>query len=103
MLTRAYKTVFWEGWTLAGDASYTAHTLDFSGVAAFADDSSISAYAKPSVYFMVKNGIINGVGNNMFAPNTSNIPANAAANYGQATREVAAKIAVATLENLKKK
>ncbi len=102
MLTRAYKAVFWEGWTLAGDLSYTAHTLDYSGVATFADDAKIAAYAKPSVYFMAKNGIIAGVGDNMFAPNAANIPANAALHYGQATREVATKIAVATLENLGK-
>lgn len=100
MLTRAYKAAFWEGWTLAGDNSYTAHTLDYSGVAAFADDASISAYAKASVYFMVKNKIIDGVGNNMFAPNQANIPVGAAVNYGQATREQAIKIAVASKENL---
>lgn len=101
MLTRAYKAAFWEGWTLAGDGTYTKYTLDYSGVKPFADDASISAYAKPSVYFMVKNNIIGGVGNNMFAPNRSNIPANAALTYGQATREAAIKIAVASFENLK--
>jgi len=101
MLTRAYKAIFWEGWTLAGDGSYTKHTLDYSGVAPFADDADISPYAKPSVYFMAKNNIINGVGNNMFAPNRSNIPKNAAVTYGQATREAAIKMAVGSLENLK--
>jgi len=101
MLTRAYKAAFWEGWTLDKDGSYTAHTLDYSGVPAFADDSDISSWAKPSVYFMVKNNVINGVGNNRFAPNTANIPANAALYYGQATREAAIKIAVASYENLK--
>lgn len=101
MLTRAYKAAFWEGWTLATDGSYAAHKLDYSGVPAFDDDQDISSWAKPSVYFMVKNNIINGVGNNRFAPNTANIPANAAVNYGQATREVAIKIAVASYENLK--
>ena len=101
MLTRAYKATYWEGWTLAKDSSYTAKTLDYSGIAVFADDASISAYAKPSVYFMAKNNIINGVGNNMFAPNRANIPANAALTYGQATREAAIKIAVASFENLK--
>jgi hypothetical protein len=100
MLTRAYKAAFWEEWTLADDPTYTKHTLNYSGVATFADNAAISAYAKPSVYFMVKNGIIDGVGNNMFAPNTSNIPASAAANYGRATREQAVKIAVASIDNL---
>jgi hypothetical protein len=100
MLTRAYKAAFWAGWTLAGDASYTAHTLDYSGVPTFADDASISAYAKASVYFMVKHHILDGMGNNMFAPNTSDIPVGAAINYGRATREQAIKIAVASKENL---
>ena len=34
----------------------------------FADDASISEWAKESVYFMAENGIINGVGDNMFSP-----------------------------------
>jgi len=101
MLTRAYKAAYWEGWSLAADSSYKTHKLDYEGVAPFADDADISAFAKPSVYFMVKYNIINGVGNNMFAPNRANIPANAAVNYGQATREAAIKIAVASYENLK--
>lgn len=99
MLTRAYKTAFWDGWTLNTDASYTKYTLDFSGVAPFSDDNQISNYAKPSVYFMVKNGIIDGVGNNMFAPK-QNPSASTAVNYGIATREAAVKIAVAAYENL---
>jgi len=101
MLTRCYKLTFWEGWTLATDGSYSAHTLDYTGVSTFADDAKISGYAKPSVYFMVKNNIIGGVGNNIFAPNTSGIAANAALNYGRATREVAIKIAVESYKNLK--
>ena len=35
---------------------------------AFADDADISDWAKESVYFMSENGIINGVGDNKFAP-----------------------------------
>jgi len=101
MMTRAYKAAFWEGWTLDGDGTYAKNTLDYSGVAPFADDADISAYAKPSVYFMAKNNIIGGVGNNMFAPNRSNIPKNAALTYGQATREAAIKMAAASYENLK--
>jgi len=101
MLTRAYKAACWEGWHLNIDSTYTAHKLDYEGVPPFADDADISAFAKPSVYFMVKHNIISGVGNNMFAPNTANIPANAAVNYGLATREAAIKIVVASYENLK--
>ncbi len=101
MLTRAYKASFWEGWTLATDGSYTANKLDYSGVTPFADDADISAYAKPSVYFMVKNKILDGIGSNKFAPNRANIPKDAAITYGQATREAAIKMAVASYENLK--
>ena len=48
---------------------------------------------------MVKNRIIDGVGNNMFAPK-ANPSASSAVNYGLATREAAVKIAVASFENL---
>ena len=34
----------------------------------FADDAEISAYAKASVYAMEQSGILNGIGNNLFAP-----------------------------------
>lgn len=34
----------------------------------FADDADISDWAKDSVYFMSENGVINGVGDNKFAP-----------------------------------
>lgn len=37
----------------------------------FADDSSISSWAKSSVYFMARNGIIVGTGNNRFSPQRS--------------------------------
>lgn len=86
MLTRVYKKLNWEGWTLAGDASYTPHSLDNKGVAPFADDANISAWAKPSVYFMVKYDIIKGLGGNRFGPkNTTS--AETAAGYANATRE----------------
>ena len=48
----------------------------------------ISAYAKESVYFMVANNIINGMGGNKFAPkNTTS--AEEAQGYANATREQA--------------
>ena len=34
----------------------------------FADDASISDWAKESVYFMAENGIVGGVGDHLFAP-----------------------------------
>lgn len=47
---------------------------------AFADDASIADYAKTAVYLLKENGVINGRGENTFAPN------------GTATRAEAAKI-----------
>ncbi len=97
MLTRVYKKVNWEGWTLAGDNSYTKHSLDNKGVTPFSDDAKISAYAKPSVYFMAKYKIIQG-SNNIFAPrNTTS--AEAASGYANATREQALAISNRTFEN----
>jgi hypothetical protein len=98
ILTRVYKKLNWEGWTLAGDASYTAHSLDNKGVPLFADDAQISGYAKASVYFMVKYEIIKGLGNNKFGPkNTTS--AETAAGYANATREQALLISNRTFEN----
>jgi len=31
MLTRVYKAVYWEDWTLEGDGAYNKHVLDTSG------------------------------------------------------------------------
>lgn len=56
----------------------------------FEDDWKISSYAKESVYLMRKLGIINGVGDNMFAPNDN------------ATRAQAAKIICGVAEKVKK-
>lgn len=99
MLTRVFKRVTIPGWTLDTDSKYT---LNYTMPAKFADDAKISAFAKPSVYFMVSNGIISGVGNNVFAPAavTSSEKAN---NYASATREQALVIAVRMAENLKGK
>jgi hypothetical protein len=95
MLTRVYKAVYWEGWTLGEDAAYDRHVLDTAGVAKFSDDELISGYAKDSVYFMVKNNIITGLGNNMFGPAPRE---GQEGSYGRATREQAFKIAVAMIE-----
>ncbi|MFA5324092.1 MAG: S-layer homology domain-containing protein [Smithella sp.] len=95
MLTRTYKTAFWEGWTLAGDADYATHALDIEGAVKFSDDNLIGFWAKDSVYFMVKSGIINGGGENIFAPS---FQAGKKEGYGTATREQAFKMAVAMSE-----
>jgi hypothetical protein len=88
MMTRVYKALEWDGWSLDQDGTYTGHKLDIEGVNPFADDVQISDWAKESVYFMVKSNIINGVGNNSFDA------------QGRATREQAFKIAVAMVDML---
>ncbi|HPL99098.1 MAG TPA: S-layer homology domain-containing protein [Bacillota bacterium] len=95
MLARVYKAVYWEGWALGEDAAYDRHVLDTAGVAKFSDDELISGYAKDSVYFMVKNNIIAGIGNNMFGPAPKE---GQEGSYGRASREQAFKIAVAMIE-----
>lgn len=98
MLTRVYKAVYWEGWTFEGDGAYGKHVLNTEGVNKFNDDNLISSYARDSVYFMAKNNIIAGLGNNIFGPS----PATGKdASYGKATREQAFKIAVAMIEKFK--
>ena len=97
MLTRVVKKVAHPNYTIETDANYP---LDTSGVNRFADDGDISDYAYAAVYFMAKNGIINGMGNNLFAPkNTTS--AQAAAFYANATREQALLTSVRSLNNLK--
>ncbi len=98
MLTRVFKKVSLAGWTLATDSQFT---LPYEKPALFADDNDISDWAKDSVYFMVANGIINGVGNNKFAPKNVT-SADEANGYANATREQALIIAVRMVENLKK-
>ena len=99
MLTRVVKAAYIQGWTLATDSQYT---LTFTMPAKFNDDAKISAWAKPSVYFMVANNIIKGMGGNNFAPqNTTS--AEIAVGYANNTREQALAIAVRIVENLKDK
>lgn len=96
MLTRVYKKVNWEGWTIKEDATYTKHSLDYKGVAPFADDANIFPNFKPSVYFMAKYKIIQ-VTNNLFVP--KNTPtAEDAKNYTNATREQALLFSNRTFE-----
>ncbi|MCL2059268.1 MAG: S-layer homology domain-containing protein [Oscillospiraceae bacterium] len=96
MLTRVYKRVALNGWTLAADANYP---LPYTRQAPFADDADISDWARDSVYFMVSRGIIQGMGNNLFGPrNTTS--AQEATNYASATREQALLISTRMVENL---
>ena len=97
MLTRVYKKIALPGWTLAADSQFT---LAYEKPAAFADDAQISSWAKDSVYFMAANKLINGVGDNLFAPKNTT-PAEEALGYANATREQALIIAARMVENLK--
>ena len=96
MLTRVFKRVTMPGWTLSTDGGYT---LTYLMAARFADDANISPWAKDSVYFMVANNIIQGMGSNMFAPRATT-STQEAAGYATATREQALAIAVRMVENL---
>lgn len=96
MLTRVFKKVFVEGWTLKEDGKYT---FNYTMPTKFADDANISEWAKPSVYFMVSHGIISGVGNNTFAPRATTT-SEEAAGYASATREQALAISLRIVEKL---
>ena len=96
MLCRVYKRSEWPEWSLEKDEDYT---INYSGVPKFSDDNEISDYAKPSVYFMVKYGVLNGIGNNLFAPkNTTS--RQQAENYANATREQAIAMSLRSFKNL---
>lgn len=98
MLTRVFKRTTIPTWSLAEDGRYP---LDYKKPTLFADDAQISGYARESVYFMVANSIINGVGGNRFAPQNTTT-AQEATGYANATREQALVIAVRMVENLGK-
>ncbi len=97
MLTRTFKRATMNGWTIQNDAQFA---LTYDKPSAFADDKDISDWAKDSVYFMAANNIINGVGNNKFAPKNVTTEEQATG-YANATREQALIIAVRMVENLK--
>ncbi len=85
MLARAYKAAMLSGWTLADDAAFP---LSYTMPAAFTDNAGIQSWAYDNVYFMVANGILNGMGDGTFAP------------AGSTTREQALLIAVRMVEKL---
>jgi hypothetical protein len=85
MLTRSYKAIVLEGWTLDTDSAYT---LPYMRPATFADNGKIASWASDSVYFMAANSILNGVGGNMFSPDSN------------ATREQSIVIAVRMCQKL---
>lgn len=85
MLCRVIKKSVYPAWTIETDADYC---MDISGVQKFEDDGDISQWAKPSVYFMSKFGIIKGVSNTHFAPKNISTEQEASG-YASATREQA--------------
>lgn len=66
----------------------------------FADDGFISDWAKDSVYFMVENAIINGIGEGKFAPRNVTQEQEDAL-YANSTREQAVAISVRMYEKFK--
>jgi len=98
MLTRVYKALYLEGWNIAEDDAYA---LDYKVAKIFEDDADISAYAKPSVYFMVDNKVIKGLTETLFGPR--NISSRQEAeNYANASREQALIMAVRSFKNLQR-
>jgi len=85
MLCRVIKKYSYPNWTMENDADYY---MDTTGVQKFADDVDISEWAKPSVYFMAKFGIVKGVSDTHFAPKNTTTQQEASG-YASATREQA--------------
>lgn len=86
MLCRVVKKYSYPDWTIATDNQYY---LDTSGAKVYADDAYISAWAKPSVYYLTKMGIFQGVDDGTrFAPKAVT-DAQKASGYATATREQA--------------
>lgn len=67
----------------------SGNRLMAAGIELFHDDGDISSYAKPSVYYMVYKGFVQGTGNNFFKPK------------GVATREQAMAMTVRMFESVK--
>ena len=100
MLSRVYKKVAFEGWTLGTDGDFgEAFRALFTMPEAFTDDADISSWARDSVYFMASNGILKGMEGGTFQPRAVT-EEQQAAGYAQATREQAVLIAVRLVKNL---
>ncbi len=98
MLTRVWKKLNLSGWTLETDGSFAEEfRTKFAMPDLFADDAEISSWARDSVYFMAANKIVNGVGDNRFAPKTVS---SGEETLNFATREQALLMSVRTVKNL---
>jgi len=67
-LTRVLKRAYIPGWSFVTDNEYT---MIMDRVPPFDDEDAISSWARESVYFMASNSVIEGVGDNRFAPSVS--------------------------------
>ena len=85
MLCRVIKKYRYPDWSIDTDDEYY---IGGSNTKKFDDDYEISDYAKDSVYYMYSVGIINGIGNNKFAPKNST-SYQKSIDYATATREQA--------------
>ncbi len=105
MLTRTYKKVALDGWTLADDGKFSDafHEL-YSVNARLSDDGKISSWAYDSVYFMYDKGLIKGIGKDadgLDIFNPRNVTSDEEAmHYANATREAALLIATRLVTNL---
>ena len=101
MLSRVYKKIAFDGWTLETDGDYAeAFRALFAMPELFADDGDISSWARDSVYFMAANGVLKGMEGGTFQPRAVT-EEQQARGYAQATREQAILIAVRLVKNLK--
>ncbi|MGM9578426.1 MAG: S-layer homology domain-containing protein [Evtepia sp.] len=92
MLTRTVKKYLYPSWTFETDSFYP---VDISGVKLYSDDKDISDYARESVYYLTKLGVVKGTDEKLgtFSPKAVTA-AQQAAGYATATREQALLIAV---------
>lgn len=79
---------------------YSGNEITNNSQMKFNDDADISRWAKDSVYFMVENGVITGMDNNIFAPRNVT-PEQEAAFYANSTREQSLAIAKRMYEKFK--
>ncbi len=91
MLCRVFKKYAWNDWSIDKDGEfYLNYEIEAPG---FSDHDEISEYALSSVYFMKYHAIINGVGDDMFAPKPMG-------DVGYATREQSILMALRSFDNL---
>lgn len=67
MLMRMYKKNTFEGWDITQDSRYVMGYKK-NKINSFTDSDSVSPWAKNSLYFLVSNDIISGIGNDVIAP-----------------------------------